>query len=307
MNSSPPPPRASTESQKDVDAESPDNVITPEFMQCLEYAQCLHLARQVDACRILFPNGHFSTHYIAGGTAAVTLPELGQKLNNVVGFAAGSVKESDLQTLEQLYTNIGLPTVIDLCPFADATTLKLLASRGYGLFRYLNTYVHSLRDLSSLNTTRNTSPNGQSGPSVVISNVREHEHDLFIQRSVEGFVDIGRGDKVLETLAAIAVKRADTLLYFARVDDEIAATAAMALMETERGLIAYMYRDSTIPTHRRKGLQAALYHARLLDAKKKGCQMAVVVTQTGNPSGINAERLGFRVAYTRTLMRRGLE
>lgn len=290
----------STEAQRAADAGQPaSNVITADLMQCLEDAQCLHLARQVDSCRILYPNQHFSTHYIAGGTAAVTLPELGRKLNNVVGFGAGSVKDTDLQTLEQLYANIGLPTSIDLCPFASAETLELLASRGYSLTRYLNTYVHHLSDLSSLST--------KAGRNVVISNVREHEHDLFIRSSVDGFSDLGRSTDILETLAAIAVKRTDTLLYFAKIDNEIAATAAMALMETKRGLVAYMYLDSTVPKHRRKGLQAALYHARLLDAKKKGCQMAVVITRTGTPSGINAERLGFQLAYTRTLMLRNLQ
>jgi GNAT superfamily N-acetyltransferase len=56
---------------------------------------------------------------------------------------------------------------------------------------------------------------------------------------------------------------------------------------------------ATVPELRRRGLQAALMHARMKYAADHGCDLAMMVAEAGSNSQRNAERQGFTVAYTR--------
>ena len=62
--------------------------------------------------------------------------------------------------------------------------------------------------------------------------------------------------------------------------------------------------SSTIPEMRRRGLQSALLHERMSYAAAQGCDLAMMVAVPGSNSHRNAERQGFRVAYTRTKWQR---
>jgi GNAT superfamily N-acetyltransferase len=57
--------------------------------------------------------------------------------------------------------------------------------------------------------------------------------------------------------------------------------------------------SSTVPELRRRGLQAALLQERMSYAFEQGCDLAMMVAEAGSNSQRNAERKGFRVAYTR--------
>ena len=57
---------------------------------------------------------------------------------------------------------------------------------------------------------------------------------------------------------------------------------------------------STIPGGRRQGAQNALLDTRLQTAASNGCDLAMMVAAPGSASQRNAERQGFRIAYTRT-------
>jgi len=57
---------------------------------------------------------------------------------------------------------------------------------------------------------------------------------------------------------------------------------------------------STVPEGRRQGAQLALLDARLRHAAAHGCDLAMMCAAPGSASQRNAERNGFRIAYTRT-------
>jgi hypothetical protein len=57
---------------------------------------------------------------------------------------------------------------------------------------------------------------------------------------------------------------------------------------------------STVPAGRKQGAQTALLDARLRFAAEKGCRIAVMGAVPGSQSQRNAEKNGFRIAYTRT-------
>jgi len=57
---------------------------------------------------------------------------------------------------------------------------------------------------------------------------------------------------------------------------------------------------ATVPELRRRGLQAALLAERMRYARDHGCDLAMMVAEAASNSQRNAERKGFRIAYTRT-------
>jgi len=56
---------------------------------------------------------------------------------------------------------------------------------------------------------------------------------------------------------------------------------------------------STVPEGRKQGAQLALLERRLDFAIDQGCDLAMMCAQPGSSSQRNAERRGFRIAYTR--------
>ena len=84
----------------------------------------------------------------------------------------------------------------------------------------------------------------------------------------------------------------------ARVEGEPAAAAMLLIREG----VAMLAGASTLPAFRNRGLQSALARARLASAASTGCDVATMGAQPGTSSQRNAERLGFRIAYTKTAM-----
>jgi hypothetical protein len=97
-------------------------------------------------------------------------------------------------------------------------------------------------------------------------------------------------------LARVGAHRAGGLSFLAELDGRPVATGAMTVCDG----VAVLVGASTVPEARRRGAQLALLGARLRYAADNGCDIAVMGAQPGSGSQRNAERQGFRVAYTRT-------
>jgi len=265
---------------------------TLEMTQRLEEADVIHLTRQVEACSQMFPDQEIVTKPVGHGIAAVTLPSFGRKLNHIAGFGmAGPVSNEEFSVVENLHSKMGIKTEIDLCPFVDASALQILASRGYAVNSWINSYVRIIAE-------GDVYDGEYSG--IKISRMTPERLDEFSTISLAGFRDNGRPEFLLETLAHIAASRADTLLYIATVDGTFAGSAGLALIETSKGRVAHLYIDSTLPEYRGRGIQAALIRARLSDAWRAGFDLASAGTRPANVSSRNIERAGFSLAYTKT-------
>jgi len=260
--------------------------------QRLEEADIVHVIRQIEACNQIFPEEKSFIVPISGGVASVTLPSFGRKLNRITAYGMdGSVSENDLAAIEDLFTKNTLSTEICLCPMADPSALKVLASRGYSVKSFINSYVRvpNDEDLKEVGSQR-----------IAISCVPAERAQGFPGWVATGFKDGGKAESLLETLARIAVLRADTSLYIATINGKVAGSAAMALIQTSKGGVAHFYIDSTLPEFRGQGVQAALLRARIADAKKAGFDIASIQARPGNGSCRNIERAGFNLAYTKT-------
>lgn len=213
-------------------------------------------------------------------------------MNRITGLGMdGPVSEETLIAIENTFLSLGLNTEINLCPHADPSTLQLLTSRGYAVVDFINNYVKILSD-EDLNDVKSDG--------IQISRIQAGEEtQQFPNWSVAGYKDSGRSEFLLHTLGRIAVQREDTTLYIATIDGKVAGSGAMAILETSKGNVAYVYLDSTIPEFRGRGVQGALLRARLKDARVRGVGLAAVQARPRNGSSRNIERVGFGVGYTR--------
>jgi hypothetical protein len=100
------------------------------------------------------------------------------------------------------------------------------------------------------------------------------------------------------TMMAIEHRSPHLRRYLARVDGRPAAAASLYIW----GGRAYLAGAATVPAMRNHGCQGALIRRRLRDAAHAAGE-AVVTSAFGSPSHANLERLGFRLAHTRTLWR----
>ncbi len=266
---------------------------SPSVAAALEEAEARHLRQQVDTWRTL---GAADAHVveIAGGVAAFTERLFGRKLNHVTGLGMnGPVDPEALAALESAYAARGLGVEIDLCPHAVPGLLPLLASRGYAVNAFSNTYARTLDDVAD------------RGVDIEVLQGTEAD-ELFIEASISGFsvqADTRPRD-LLAALARIAHARDDTSLFVARIGDQVAGSAGLSVAETPLGRVGELYIASTLPEFRGRGVQTALLRARLVAAKAAGCALAVVMARAANTSARNTERAGFRLAFTKATFAR---
>lgn len=96
-------------------------------------------------------------------------------------------------------------------------------------------------------------------------------------------------------MGVLCVARRQSPCFLAEVDGEPGAAGVLNLHEG----VALFGGAATVPELRRKGLQAALLEERMRYAYEQGSDLAMMVAEAGSNSQRNAERKGFRVAYTR--------
>ena len=120
------------------------------------------------------------------------------------------------------------------------------------------------------------------------------EAELFAQTSAAGWREAGYSDFMLE-FGRIHADTEGLHLFLAELEGQAIAAGAVSLHDG----VEHLAGASTIPEGRRRGAQLALLDARLRHAAAHGCDVALMGALPGSSSQRNAERHGFRIAYTR--------
>ena len=105
--------------------------------------------------------------------------------------------------------------------------------------------------------------------------------------------------RVIGPMARAASVSRKAVNFVAGRDGVAIATGSLVIHER----VALLAVASTLPAGRGLGAQGLLLAARLAAARRRGCDIAMMVASPGSTSQRNAERSGFRVAYTRTRWR----
>jgi GNAT superfamily N-acetyltransferase len=103
----------------------------------------------------------------------------------------------------------------------------------------------------------------------------------------------------MQEFAVIASARDHSPCFLAELDGQPGAAGVLSINDG----VALFAGAATVPEMRRRGLQGALLQARMRYAAEHGCDLAMMVAEAGGESQRNAERKGFRIAYTRTKWR----
>ena len=207
-------------------------------------------------------------------------------------FGLGLFEEptpASLDRIERFFLERGAGVVHEVSPLAGIATMDLLCSRGYRPIE-LSSVLHRLVEL----------PSAREDGGIRVRVALKQEAAVWADLSARGWADGNPGLLgFLEQFGALAFARDESVNFVAELDGKPGATGMLCLHDG----VALFAGASTIPEMRRRGLQAALLEARMRYAYEHGYSLAMMVTEAGSQSQRNAERKGFRIAYTRTKWR----
>ncbi|HSD46886.1 MAG TPA: GNAT family N-acetyltransferase [Pyrinomonadaceae bacterium] len=191
-----------------------------------------------------------------------------------------------LDEIEQFFQTRGADVFHEVCPLADPSAFALLNERGYAPVEFSNVLYRPIDPDLRLDAARNEQ--------VQVRLIRDDEVDLWAETASEGWSEFTEVADFLRDLGKVTA-RSKSLSFIAELEGKPIATGALTIS----GEVALLAGASTIPSARRQGAQLALLEGRLRYAAAQGCTIGMMVAQPGSGSQRNAERHGFRIAYTR--------
>ena len=212
---------------------------------------------------------------------------VGSPCTQTFGFGLFSVPRAEqLDILEEFFFSRGSDVHHEVSPLADPSTLTILGDRGYRPIE-LTTVLHRPIDASSP---------GSAASDVHVRPIAPSETRDWADASAKGWGEQPELGDFMRDMGVIMTSSRNVTGFVAEIDGVIAATGALAMHDG----VAMLAGASTIPEFRGRGAQNALLQARLRMAAAQGCDLAAMGASPGSASQRNAERQGFRVAYTRT-------
>ncbi|MEQ1693119.1 MAG: GNAT family N-acetyltransferase [Gemmatimonas sp.] len=211
---------------------------------------------------------------------------VGSPCTQTFGFGLFSTPRDDqLDAIESFFSSRQSGVMHEVSPLADPSTLSLLGARGY-LPIEASSVMHRPIDAAIV---------GPSTPDVRVRVITPDEVAMWASASVRGWGDFPELGDFMRDIGTVMGRSRNTACFVAEIDGVVAATAALSTHED----VALLTGASTIPDYRGRGAQNALLQARIAYAASVGCDLAQMVAQPGGSSQRNAERQGFRIAYTR--------
>lgn len=205
-------------------------------------------------------------------------------------FALGlfsSASAEVLETIEAFYRERGSDVLHEVCPLTDPSLIGVLTSRGYRPVEHSNVLFQPITSSADVSP-----PSGE----LRARRIAAGEERLWAETSAGGWGETPDLAAFVQGFGEVAASSSGSQCYLAELDGEPVAAASMAVHDG----VALLAGASTIPAWRKRGAQGGLLAIRLRDAAALGCTLAMMGALPGSSSQLNAERHGFRIAYTRT-------
>ena len=206
-----------------------------------------------------------------------------------------------LDEMETFFAERGADTFHEVCPLSDTNALTLLPERGYRpieqssvLWQALPAATDSARNAS----VQHASEFGATAP--VVRRIEADEVMTWADYSARGWGATAELADFMRNFGAVTGSTRGTSCFVAEIDGAVIGTAALNMHDG----VALLAGASTLPEFRGRGAQSVLLRARLSYAHAAGCDVAMMAALPGSTSQTNAERQGFRIAYTRTKWQR---
>jgi ribosomal protein S18 acetylase RimI-like enzyme len=240
------------------------------------------------------PNIGAAVEEICGGH--MIFAGLGSPIGRVTGAGLDrTFTAEDLNRVEQFYRAHKAPSQVDLCPMHDVAVFEMFKERGYAIAELNNVLYRKLE-------VEEDFPLSPAGCEIRRSRMEEADAAGAIVESAffpDGAPDAFRG------LIAPFYQMDGALPFVAGAEGRLVACGTGLVIREHR--VFALCGAGTVAEFRGRGLQTALLRARMAAAVEAGCEYAVVVTQGGTTSQRNAERLGFRVAYSKVTVIKQVE
>ncbi len=250
----------------------------------LERAEARSNANFVDARAQAFPDAGAEWIEVAGAYAL--FDGAGSPVTQTFGLGMFQpVEAKELDQLEEFFQSKGAEVFHEVCPMADTSVFTLFNERGYQPVEFSNVMYQPITPDLRLHE-----PSG-----IKVRLIEKNEVDLWAQTAFEGWSEFTEIADYLRDLGQVTA-RSKSLSFLAELEGKPIATGALTIA----GDVALLAGASTIPTARRQGAQLALLEERLRYAASQGCTVGMMAALPGSGSQRNAERHGFRIAYTRT-------
>lgn len=254
----------------------------------LERAEGHACAQFAEARRRLFPSS--GAEWIECAGAYAVFDGIDSPVTQTFGLGIfEELSAATLDTIERFFGDRGAPVLHEVSPLAGAAALDLLCARHYRPFEISNVLYRVVEKPAAADhgniTVRVTGPDEAQLWTNISARGWTYEHPEFL-------------DFLLQT-GAISAARQQSPCFLAELDGQPGAAAALSIHEG----VALFAGSATVPEMRRRGLQGALLEERMRYAFGHGCDLAMMVAEAASNSQRNAERKGFRIAYTRTKWR----
>jgi len=202
-------------------------------------------------------------------------------------FGLGIAQPADSATLdavEAFFRSRGAAVDHEVSPLALGEPLTLLTGRGYVPVELTDVMCRPI-----------TAADEAVDTAVPVTIVGPAGGDEWAAAAADGWSEHPDVVPFVRELGGVYPHTAGTTCFGATIEGTLAATGVLAI----HAGVAVLAGASTRPALRRRGAQTALLAARLGHARAAGCDLAMICARPGSESHRNAERRGFRVAYTR--------
>jgi GNAT superfamily N-acetyltransferase len=259
-----------------------DKALARRLESCEEIPQVMY-ARMFQKTR---PEIGAAEQEICGGH--MIFAGIGSPIGRVTGAGLDRpLTSEDINRIEQFYGAHQAPSQVDLCPMHEASIFELFKERGYAIAELNNVLYRKLDAAEKF-------PPPPAGCEIRRSCPEEANMAGAIVETAffpDGPPEAYRG------LVAPFYQMERALAFVACVDGKLVACGTGLVVPEHR--VFALCGAGTLADLRGRGFQTALLQARMSAAVEAGCEFAVVVTNGGTTSQRNAERLGFRVAYSK--------
>jgi len=255
-----------------------------ELAKRLEAAEGYSCAQFADARKRVKVQS--SSTWMTCGGATVVFDGVDSPITQTFGLGMYEDATAEVfEKIEHFFLERGAEVMHEVCPFAGTATLDLLCARGYHPIEISNVMYRSVEQ------------NGEALPANIrVRIVNRDEAKLWSSISARGWsYEHPELEEFVRDIGEACVAREQSPCLLAEIDGIPAAAGALILHEG----VALFGGAATVPESRKRGLQSALLQERMRYAAQYGCDVAMMVAEAGSNSQRNAERKGFRVAYTR--------
>jgi hypothetical protein len=206
-----------------------------------------------------------------------------------LGFA-GPIAPQDIQHIEKFYFDREYDAQVDVCPYAHPSLFESLNQRGFQVAEFNQTLARWIS-----NEERFVKP---ALDGIEIRAVKHDEAAAWSRMLAHVFM--GDHAPQYESFFEPWANGQHPLTLAAFADGRMIAGCGGVIVPEHK--MAGFFGAATLPDYRAQGIQTAFMQERLRITQQAGFDLAVTLTMPGTTSQRNAERAGFRTAYTKVVV-----